>query len=344
MQSFRKLTIWTLAAVYLLILVGGVVRSTGSGMGCPDWPKCFGSWVPPTSVNELPKDYQTVYAEHRNKKNQRFAKYLYLFGLSETADKLLNDKSVLIEAEFNATKTWIEYVNRIIGVVIGFLIFAVFVVSLKLRKTKPFITSVAFVTFILVGVQGWIGSIVVSTNLTPWTITVHMFLALVIVALLVWLIDLASDLVIDAEDFSVNQTPIGYWWTMACISVLLVQILLGTQVREAIDNVSSAGPREAWIEMIGTSFTKHRSFSWIVFILHIGLIVNLRKTQGLKPFPLTVILLILGTLLSGVSMAWFAIPAWLQPVHLLLATASFGTQFMLLLKLKGNEKQVLELK
>src|SRR5688572_594700 len=115
MRSFRRLTISTLIAVYLLILVGGIVRSTGSGMGCPDWPKCFGNWVPPTSVSELPANYKEVYSEYRHKKNIRFAKYLNALGMEETARLLLNDPSVLEENDFNPLKTWIEYGNRVVG-------------------------------------------------------------------------------------------------------------------------------------------------------------------------------------------------------------------------------------
>lgn len=309
------------------------MRSTGSGMGCPDWPKCFGSWVPPQSIKDLPENYKEIYSKHREKKNLSFVKYLRAFGLNETANKILNDKSVLQEADFNITKTWIEYLNRIIGVIIGFLIFSVFIKSLRFRKTDLHITLIASLTFLLVVIQGWIGSIVVSTNLTPWIITFHMFLALVIVALLIYLIAKSAD-----QTTGVAQPPIAFWWTMACIGVLLVQILLGTQVREAIDAVSQTTPRADWISSIQSAFSIHRSFSWIVLILHVGLIVNLRKTHGLKAFPLVLILLILATILSGIGMAYLGVPAFLQPVHLLCATASFGMQFMLLLRLKQKVK------
>ncbi|MEJ1237838.1 COX15/CtaA family protein [Chryseolinea sp. T2] len=333
MRSFRRLTISTLIAVYVLILVGGIVRSSGSGMGCPDWPKCFGSWVPPASYDELPDNYKEIYATYRHKKNERFAHYLTSLGMDETANAILNDPSIRIENDFNPVKTWIEYVNRVVGVIIGFLIFAVFVFSFRFWKTSRRFTLIAGAAFFLVGFQGWIGSFVVSTNLTPWTITVHMFLALVIVALLVWLVH--------ETDFGTEITSsIGFWWLLACIAVLLVQILLGTQLREAIDRVAGALPRGSWIESIGRPFMLHRSFSWIVVILHVGLIVKLHKTRASKSFALALIVLILGTLLTGLGMAYFGVPPVLQPIHLLLATATFGMQFLFLLKLNRKEEMV----
>jgi heme a synthase len=334
-RAFYKLSLSTLIAVYILILVGGVVRSTGSGMGCPDWPRCFGSWVPPTSVSELPENYKSFYSNYREKKNQRFAKYLRVMGLRETADKILNDKSVLEEADFNVTKTWIEYFNRLVGVVIGFMITALFIASLKFWKSERKLTITALATFLLVVFQGWIGSFVVSTNLTPWTITVHMFLALVIVALLVYLVD-ESD-----ESDPAFYTPLGFWLLIVCMAALLVQILLGTQVREAIDQVAALAARKEWIQAIHGEFMIHRSFSWVVLLLHVVLIANLRKTTGLKSFPIALIVLILGTILTGVGMATFAVPPFLQPLHLLLATVSFGMQFLLLLKVNKREKTVL---
>jgi cytochrome c oxidase assembly protein subunit 15 len=335
MQSFRRLTISTLVAVYVLILVGGIVRSSGSGMGCPDWPKCFGSWVPPTSVEQLPADYQEFYSAYRQKKNIKFAKYLTALGFDETAEKLLNDKSVLEEAAFNPTKTWIEYVNRLVGVVIGFMIFAVFVSSWKFRNSKRSLTILAFLLFMMVGFQGWLGSIVVSTNLTAWTITLHMFLALVIVGMLAYL------LVASSEQLYVGpQKKISGWLVVICLIVLTVQILWGTKVREAIDVAAASLPRDSWISNLGKPFLIHRSFSWVVLLFYVGLSYNLIKTLGLKPFPLTLIVLILGAILSGAGMAYFAVPAFLQPVHLLLASLAFGVQFILLLELTRKSPEI----
>lgn len=300
-------------------------------MGCPDWPRCFGRLVPPTTVQELPENYKDIYSEYRHKKNVRFARYLNALGMHETATAILSDPTVREEGDFNPTKTWVEYVNRLVGVAIGLLIFAVFITSLRFRKYEPKLTIIAFVTLALVGFQGWIGSFVVSTNLTPWTITVHMFLALLIVALLVYL-------VAETRKRENVRSSLGYWWLVACMAVLLVQILLGTQVREAIDVVATVAVREQWISQLAGEFVIHRSFSWIVLLLHVGLIITLRKTEGLKVFPLVLIVLILLTIGSGAGMAYGGVPPYLQPLHLLLATVTFGMQFLYWLGLNRKEE------
>jgi cytochrome c oxidase assembly protein subunit 15 len=331
MRSFRKLTFSTLVAVYVLIFVGGVVRSSGSGMGCPDWPRCFGQWVPPTSVEQLPDNYKEIYANHRDKKNKRFARYLSAFGMKETASQILNNPQVLHENDFNPTKTLIEYINRCVGVVIGMLIVAVFVVSIRQWKTRRKLTVIAAASLVLVIFQGWLGSIVVSTNLTPWTITIHMFLALLMVALLIYLVYESS------ESHEIHSS-LGFWWLIASMGVLLVQVLLGTQVREAIDRVAQSFPRDQWVENLGIPFIIHRSFSWIVLLLHVGLILKLRKTEGLKSFSRALIVLILGTILTGMGLGYLGVPPYLQPVHLVLASVTFGVQFTVLLRMNRKEQ------
>ena len=51
LTRFAKLAIAAAAATFILISVGGLVRATDSGLGCPDWPLCFGDWVPPAELH-----------------------------------------------------------------------------------------------------------------------------------------------------------------------------------------------------------------------------------------------------------------------------------------------------
>ncbi len=335
-KGYYKLCLSTLVAVYFLILVGGVVRTTGSGMGCPDWPKCFGQWVPPTSINQLPADYKEKYAALRDKKNQKFARYLSAFGMKETADKILQDESILVEADFNPQKTRIEYINRLIGVAIGFLIITVFVRSIRLYKTKPSFLWISLSTLILVIFQGWFGSIVVSTNLTSWTITIHMVLALVIVAMLILLMHWS------APNQVISAPGRLKLLLLVCMLMLLVQIILGTEVRGAIDRLAeSEAIRGKWISLIWSDFVVHRSFSWVVLMVHVIFILRLKKTTGNNPLSLSLVLLILLTILTGAGMGYFSIPAFLQPIHLLVATVTFGLQFLLFLRLNTHKEIVL---
>src|ERR1700744_5135583 len=112
---FQKFNLITIFSLFAVIIAGAVVRSTGSGMGCPDWPKCFGRYIPPTNSSELPKDYKSKYVAGNIAKNQRCARTLDVFGYSDLAKRIREDKSILVPEEFNAAKTWPEYVNRLLG-------------------------------------------------------------------------------------------------------------------------------------------------------------------------------------------------------------------------------------
>jgi len=330
-RRFNKLCFSALIAVYVLIAVGSIVRVSGSGMGCPDWPRCFGNFIPPTSIDQLPADYKEKYAALREKKNIKFAKYLSAFGFNDTAEKILNDKSILVENDFNPVKTWIEYINRMVGVTIGFFIIALAWQSRKFRTIDPQIFWTSIGILVLVIFQGWFGSIVVSTNLTTWTITAHMFLALLMVLLLVSLQSRTEP----ASRVKDNKLAL---LTVACIVLLFIQVFLGTEVRGAVDRLSSFLPRDQWIQNLGSVFVTHRTFSWVVLLFHAVLIRKIRKTGGVNALWIPLIILILGAFLTGVGMAYLSVPAVLQPLHLTLATIAIGTEALLMFRLTNGNR------
>lgn len=347
-NSFRRISLITVIAVYFLILVGGVVRSTGSGMGCPDWPKCFGSWVPPTSVNQLPNDYQEIYLQKRILKNERFVASLEKLGFSKKAEEIKNDKSILIEEEFNPVKTWIEYINRLIGVLIGLFIVLTVYRSLPLWKEDRLIPILSFASLVLVVFQAWIGSIVVSTNLLAWMITLHMLLALLLVCLLIYIHFRAHHLY-KKISFRTEKPFRLFTILMIGFILMIVQIVLGTQVREEIDQIAFAMGnlmRGSWIESIGFTFLVHRSYSLLLLAIHVLFIYKIYKysvrRSGIFKLSQLLIIVIAFEILTGVGMAYFAIPAFLQPVHLLFGSLIIGIQFLLLLNLQDQKKITIE--
>ena len=156
-----------------------------------------------------------------------------------------------------------------------------------------------------------------------------MFLALLIVVLLAYL-QTRTGQAVAVKD---RQAAL---LTMAAIVLLFVQVFLGTEVRSAIDLISSQMPRNEWIGALGTAFVTHRTFSWVVLIAQLVLIRKIRKTQGLNSLSLPLLILILGVFLTGVGMAYLSVPAVLQPLHLTLATMAIGTEALLMFRIDGS--------
>jgi cytochrome c oxidase assembly protein subunit 15 len=291
MQMKRNL-ILMIALIYLVILAGGLVRMTGSGMGCPDWPKCFGQYIPPTDISELPADYKT-----------RFA---------------VMGKEI---ADFSAFHTWVEYINRLLGVLLGLSIF-VFVIQTLLRfKKDKILFSLAVLQLIMVGFQGWLGAVVVATDLAPAKVTVHMLMAIL---LIINGFAMLNRIQTNAKSESVVSKSL----IVLAFVLVVIQIVLGTQVREGVDVVAKEmnnQGREYWIEQLPLVFKIHRSASIVVLLMILWLSrksLRLENNDGIHSrLTLGITAIILFT---GIVMAYFAIPAFAQPIHLLLSLALSG--------------------
>jgi cytochrome c oxidase assembly protein subunit 15 len=330
-KSFIRFNWIALVLIYLIVIAGSLVRITGSGMGCPDWPKCFGQWIPPTDSSELSDDYQNYFSEKRVEKIEKFSKLLSAFGMNSTAQKLKNDPQLAIEEEFNARKTWTEYGNRLVGFLAGnVMLISFFWLLLKYRQHRKIIL-LAGLNLILMGFEGWFGSIVVASNLVPWTITVHLFFALVIIALQIYIIRLISP--VQQNNLQISKMMRGLMLIIFIIT--FIQLFLGTQVRESIDELVKAGfTRKEWINLLGLPFYIHRSFSWLVLILLTYVFWKNEKSQKIKIIRWTFYMLVLG-LISGVLLAYIDMPGLVQTSHLIFATVLFGILTMVIFRTRS---------
>lgn len=315
---FVRLNWISLVLIFLVTIAGSFVRITGSGMGCPDWPKCFGQWVPPTDSAVLPSNYKDVYSTKRAKKIEKFSKFLGAIGFKSEAKKIREDKSLLIEQDFNAQKTWTEYVNRLVGFLAGNAVLLVFLwVIAKYRQRK--LVFLATINLIFLMFQAWFGSIVVATNLVPWTITVHLFFALLIIAIQVFILLQVAP----SQRIKLPMTAAMRWIVGVSFVITLVQLFLGTQVRESIDLLTMQGyGRETWTDKLGMSFYIHRTFSWLVLVMLTVLIWMNFKGPLYRIINITYILLAIE-LTSGVLLAYADMPGLVQTSHLIFATWLF---------------------
>lgn len=294
-----------IVAVYFLILVGGTVRATGAGMGCPDWPLCFGQLIPPTDESQLPPNWRELYADRGYDK-----------------------------APFDPVKTWIEYVNRLVGATIGLLIIAFVLTAARFRKIDPPVFLVAIAALLAVAFNGWLGSKVVSTNLKPVVISLHMAGAFAVQMALIYATTRACRDRLSAQVAEASGGGLPGWFRpllLLTIAALVVQIILGLQIRESVDLISRSATdleRNQWIELVPQIFYVHRSFSWVILLLAAGLTLKVMRSPLRKTVvghaAVGLVLLIVFEMLLGGALNHLGFPMMAQPVHLLAAHLIYG--------------------
>jgi len=300
LNTYQKVALTTVIATLVLIFIGGLVRAAGAGLGCPDWPKCFGMWIPPTSAAELPPGFEP--------------------------------------SQFNVFKTWTEYLNRLVGVVIGLLITATFLLSIRYRKQEPAVVYSSSAAFVLVIFQGWLGGQVVLTGLEEWLITLHMLLAVIILNILIFAVFKASSSRIRITiDGGIRRL---LFWTGIVLFILTVtQMVLGTQVREAVDIVKNAPnppPRALWLDNTGRVDEIHRSFSWSLLLFGLVVVYLSRwKTESnlIRDIGTFIFILILFQIAVGAGMYYLGIPPAYQVFHLFGFALLVCLEFLLVLVL-----------
>jgi cytochrome c oxidase assembly protein subunit 15 len=327
----RKLAIATLLIIYLVIAAGAIVRMTGSGMGCPDWPKCFGHLIPPTDESELLWQANTTYErgqviirENHLEVALKDFKSAEVYEGSNWENYEKHDY-----ATFNPWHTWIEYINRLLGALAGLSTLILFLSSWLTRPKRTDLRWLSAILLVGILFQAWLGATVVYSVLNPFRISLHMFMALVLVAILF----IYYEKTVERKLF--GQSSLLGKYLFAGFVLTLIQILMGTRVRQYVDSSK---------EQIGSNFFSlqgaetllfyiHRSFSIVVILFHLWIYNRIRKNHSSLLKTQQIILALIGiSVLSGVFMYYFDFPFSTQPIHLVTASILFGFQIYIWLR------------
>jgi len=338
-NKFRKLSKISLTLIYLVIVAGAIVRMTGSGMGCPDWPKCFGYYIPPTDSKQLlfkPNNY------YEKGMMVLLDDEAFLVAKKDFTSKDLFDAtnwkvySKHNYVSYDPVHTWVEYINRLIGVLSGIPILIFSILSFWFWKKNKWIPIISMLTLFGMGFQAWLGKTVVDSNLAPYKITVHMLMALLIVAFILYLI-------FASKSSYKRQIYHNKFYKILVFAIILslIQIVLGTQVREFVDEQTKliGYQKTMWLDSPELNFYIHRSTSILVLFLN-GYLWNLNHSNklGYSKMKLVIYCVVLEVS-TGIMMYYFDFPFLSQPLHLVIASILFGIQFYILLECFHKKRQ-----
>lgn len=330
-KSFISIAKIALVLVYLVIIAGATVRMTGSGMGCPDWPKCFGYYIPPTDEEQL-----LWKPEHEYRKGQIIIlnQKLWVAQKNFISEKQY-DRNDWVEytkhdyALFNPYHTWIEYINRLFGALAGLACVTLFFRSFIYGKTNRKIVLWAGISLFLLLFNAWLGATVVFSVLNPVKITIHMLAALLTVATLTYVLHLTKG---NLGLVKVDKGFRNLLWLSFLLTI--TQVIFGTQVRQAIDSLTRADitDRSLWLHNPDFWFYVHRSLSFGVFAANSYLWYKSYRTKWFTGNVNLIMAIVLAEIATGIAMAYFHFPFSSQALHLVLASLMFGAQINVILK------------
>ena len=295
-----------LVCLIILIVAGAIVRVTGSGLGCPDWPTCWGRLIPPTSADQIDIEKLDI------SKFKRQAERRGMDPDSITRETVLES--------FDPVHTWIEFINRLVSLPLGFAVLVLAVVSLKSQRHRVLVAILSWIALINVLFNAFLGAKVVRSGLQPGIITLHMALAFLLISILITIIWLSRP---DPAPVSISKSC---WKRLLIVSLiffacLFAEGLMGSQLREQTDELGKVVEglsRKDWVgELEKTWIYKvHRSFSWTLFLTS-GLMFFWTRKLGEPQLrePKFILCLIIAMMIMGIVLGHIAIFAVVQVLH-----------------------------
>lgn len=305
MTRFQKIATAASIALAVLIIVGAIVRVTGAGMGCPDWPRCWGCLIPPTSADQI--DPAKLDIEKYKRKAEQYG----IDPATITIESLI--------ANYNPVHTWTEFINRLTSLPLGILTLITFITSFWQMKKRPSVFIASITALVLLLLNAWMGANVVSSGLRPGVITIHMALAVLMLCVLVYIAwrgrDIPWRLPAECRDGGLRKIAI------VLFGLVLIEGVLGSQIREKTDELKKTHPNESrveWIEELEKSPTYfiHRSGSWLILLVSGIFYFKARSIKtGAKNLERGVFGVIIAQMLLGLFLAQVGIFPLVQVLH-----------------------------
>jgi cytochrome c oxidase assembly protein subunit 15 len=184
---YRRIVFLTWFLTLDLIMFGAFVRLTDSGLGCPDWPGCYGSVTPIGALDSI-----------------------------REAVKVMPDGPVTLP------KAWIEMIHRYVGALLGLLIILIAGLGWRHRTALGYSPKLAIGTLVAVCIQGAFGAWTVTQLLMPAVVTAHLFGGMFLLGLMTWLAARER-----AYDKPAVATFRYRSWALLGVVLLAAQIVLG---------------------------------------------------------------------------------------------------------------------
>jgi heme a synthase len=310
MTLFQKCSTAALVSVLLLMFVGAIVRVTGAGMGCPDWPTCWGCLIPPTSVDDVNFDKLPI---------EKFQRKAERMGRTETITV------ETLRAEFNPRHVWTEFTNRLFSLPVGFFSLGMCILGWGQRRSRPLVFWMAIASFLVVLINAWMGARVVFSGLKPGVLTTHLALAMMLTGMMVYCAWRGTDRPWRIRVADLQRIHLK-WLVGGLLLVIVIEGILGAQVREMTDEMAkfhANAPRSTWMGELeqSTVYLLHRSLSWLVLAVAAAAWWMARKHRkgGIGTVEWTAFGIVLAQMVLGVVMSQIHIYSWVQVLHVGLA-------------------------
>ena len=298
--QFYKSSIITVILLYILILVGGFVRITESGDDCPDWPKCYGSWLPPLTIEDIPEKF------------------------NPTQDKVYG--------------AWIEYFNRMVGVILGLSMLYTFYKSFNVFKKDKTLFYGSFSSLLLIIIAGWFGGQIATnidgTNIIyQHSVSIHLYIAILATISLVYTTNRGFIVIFPNIEQKSNYSP---YVVNLLICILILNLLLvfsGSFIRTFLDDAllnkySYFIRMEKYVNTTGLTKFIHPTLGFLMLTLSAILwnhIMNISNSSSTVQLIVKFILyLICFQILVGEGLRFNMIHESFRLYHLWLSSAILG--------------------